>query len=195
MKLQRDQVVAATLVGTVVVVLGFASGLGRVPVAQGGSTQTPNATKPTQQEAHHPQANPVPHPVGHNNPVQVAHPPLPHVPAPTHPHQTVPPRTTPPTKPPSTAPTTPPNEPCDPDVVKALLKQLGVLVDELPVVSELIDGSAPIDELSKLDLSPLLGLLGAAPKPPADLPAELPGGCKLLVDEKSGKVTGLLDTP
>ncbi|RAS68194.1 hypothetical protein C8D87_102257 [Lentzea atacamensis] len=32
MKLQRDQVVAATLVGTVVVVLGFASGIGRVPL-------------------------------------------------------------------------------------------------------------------------------------------------------------------
>lgn len=192
MKLQRDQVVAATLVGTVVVVLGFASGIGRVPVAQGGSTQTPNTTKPAQQDAHHPPANDVAQPVGHNNPVQPANPPLPHVPAPTHPHVTPPPGATKPTTP--SKPTTP-TEPCDPDAVKALLKQLGVLVDELPVVSELIDGSAPIDELSKLDLSPLLGLLGAAPAPPADLPAELPGGCKLLVDEKSGEVTGLLDMP
>ncbi|MDT7788024.1 MAG: hypothetical protein QOF58_6443, partial [Pseudonocardiales bacterium] len=39
MKLQRDQVVAASLVGTVVVVLGFASGLGRAPQSQNSVSQ------------------------------------------------------------------------------------------------------------------------------------------------------------
>jgi hypothetical protein len=183
MKLQRDQVVAASLVGTVVVVLGFASGIGQVPRAQGGpvQAQTPSTSPTPVEQPHHPPADQMP---VARNPVPVAHQPAaPHVPAPTHPHPSAPPGTTKPptTTPPTTTPSTP-DEPCDADVLTKLLRDVGLLVGELPVVGELTDGTKAVDEV------PLLGL-SLLP------PLKLPGGCQVVLDEKTGRVTGLLDAP
>ena len=175
MKLQRDQVVAASLVGTVVVVLGFASGIGGVPQAQSGPAPTPPRT--TQHEQPHPPEAHVPQPVAHN-PVPAAHVPAPHVPAPTHAHPSVPVPTTRTPVPTTTSPT--PAEPCDADALTKLLRELGLLAGELPILHELTEGTKTVEKL------PLLGLL-----PPLDLP----GGCKVVVEEKTGKVTGLLGTP
>lgn len=216
MKLQRDQVVAASLVGTVVVVLGFASGIGRV--AQGGVAQAQTPPSQTRSEQPHP-ADHVPQPVAHN-PVPAAHlpGPGPHVPAPTHPHATVPPATT--TRPPTTIkPPTKPEEPsCDAGAIAALLQKLGLLVGDLPVVGELADGALALDGLSLVDkgivgavdpaaLTGLLGStgllggglpLGGKDVAPVDLSALtglLGGSCELVVDEKTRRVTGLLDKP
>ncbi|TWP52937.1 hypothetical protein FKR81_07450 [Lentzea tibetensis] len=219
MKLQRDQVVAASLVGTVVVVLGFASGIGRV--AQGGVAQAQTPPSQTRSEQPHP-ADHAPQPVAHN-PAPVAHQPGPgpHVPAPTHPHPTAPPST------PTTTPTQPtkPAAPCDAGAIAALLKQLGVLVGELPIVGELTGGALAVDGLSLVDkrlvgavdpalLTGLLGSLGgslplgklpvgtlplggtdAAPADLSALTGLLGGTCRLVVDQKTGRVTGLLDQP
>jgi len=191
MKLQRDQVVGATLVGTVVVVLGFASGIGRVPSAPNAASHPnshspPTATSPPVQPRQ-PAPN-VPRPVAHN-PVPVPHVPQgPHVPAPQHPHPSVPPTTTrPPTTPPTT---TPPGEPCDAGAITKLLRQLGLLspLEELPVVAELPDGTKKAERLSVVEL-PLLG-------GPVKLLDDLLGStCVLVQDEKTGRVTALLDTP
>jgi hypothetical protein len=192
MKLQRDQVVAATLVGTVVVVLGFASGIGRIPQAQNTVSQpdhhaqvpVPSLTGQPHQPAVH-----VPQPVAHN-PAPIPHVPAgPHVPAPTHPHPSTPPTTT---KPPPT--TTPPaTEPCDAGAITKLLRQLGLLSlldgdDELPVVHELPEGTKKAERLSLVEL-PLLG-------DPLKLIDDLLGTtCALVVDEKTDRVTAVLDTP
>lgn len=194
MKLQRDQVVAATVVGTVVVVLGFASGIGRVPQTQNVVSQ-PNSHAPSTTAPHDqpnlPAQQHVPQPVAHN-PAPLPHVPEgPHVPAPEHPHPSTPPGTT---KPPVTSPppTTPPptNEPCDVGAITKLLRQLGLLslLDELPVVQELPAGTKKVEELSLVDLS----LLGD----PVELIDDLLGStCELVVDEKTNRVTALLDTP
>ncbi|MEU0877555.1 hypothetical protein ABZ345_03065 [Lentzea sp. NPDC005914] len=199
MKLQRDQVVAASLVGTVVVVLGFASGLGRVPQSQNAVSQpkppaTSTTTSPVQ--THQP-ANNVPQPVAHN-PAPVAHQPAgPHVPAPEHPHPSTPPTTTrPPTTTPPTTPT-PPGKPCDAGAITKLLRSLGLLSspDDLPIVSELPDGTKKAERLSLVTL-PLLGdplkLLGDPVKLLDDL---LGTTCSLVLDEKTDEVTALLGTP
>jgi len=198
MKLQRDQVVGATLVGTVVVVLGFASGIGRIPsasnVASHPNSHAPSATKSPPEQPRQPAQN-VPRPVAHN-PVPIPHVPLgPHVPAPQHPHPNVPPTTTrPPAKPPTT---TPPGEPCDAGAITKLLRQLGLLssLDELPIVTEPPDGTKKAEQLSVVEL-PLLGdplkLLGDPLKLLDDL---LGSTCALVQDEKTGRVTALLDTP
>lgn len=214
MKVNRDQVVAASLVGTVVVVLGYASGLGRVP--------TP---VPTQQEARqavapeHPVTTttpPVVHigqPLPHNPPhvvVPVTHPEVTH-PTPTHPEATHPTPTHPtPTTPPSTTP-----PPCDTDAIATLLKQVGALVGDLPVVSDLahltdlpdLTGALPLGGV--LDGLPLGGLplgglpLGGVLTPPApkvvtttDNPQlnGLLGGCGLLVGPDD-RVVGLVSHP
>ncbi|GLZ33131.1 hypothetical protein Lesp02_53190 [Lentzea sp. NBRC 105346] len=174
MKLQRDQVVAASLVGTVVVVLGFASGIGGVPQAQ--SVPPPTPPRPTQHEQPHPPAEHVPQPVAHN-PVPAAHVPAPHVPAPSYSHPSVPSPTT-------SVPTTTssaPARPCDAGGLTKLLHDLGLLIGDLPIVGELTEGTKAVDEL------PLLG--GLLP------PLELPDGCKVVVDDRTGKITGLLGTP
>jgi hypothetical protein len=193
MKLQRDQVVAATLVGTVVVVLGFASGIGRVPLAQ-------NTVRPPDQHPHapattapHTPAQHVPQPVAHNL-APIPHQPAgPHVPAPArpHPHPTTPPATT---KPPTTPPTTEPQEPCDAGAITKLLRELGLLslLDELPVVHELPEGTKKADGLSLVELP----LLGDPTELVGDLLDDLLGTtCVLVVDEKTDRVTALLDTP
>lgn len=191
MKLQRDQVVAATLVGTVVVVLGFASGIGRVPQTQNAVSQ-PNshapATTAPHDQSHAPEQQHVPQPVAHN-PAPLPHlPEGPHVPAPTHPHPTTPPSTTrPPT---TTPPTTKPGEPCDVGAITKVLRELGLLslLDELPVVHELPEGTRKAAGPSLVDL-PLLG-------DPVKLLDDLLGStCELVVDEKTNRVTALLDTP
>ncbi|MGW6935234.1 hypothetical protein ACWGE0_34600 [Lentzea sp. NPDC054927] len=195
MKLQRDQVVAATLVGTVVVLLGFASGIGRVPQAQNTvsqpNTHVPSTATTTRPEQPRPPANNVPQPVAHN-PVPAPHLPAgPYVPAPEHPHPSTPPGTTPP--PTTRPPTTTPNEPCDAGAITKLLRQLGLLslLDELPVVPELPEGTKKAEELPVVDL-PLLGGLGDVGKL---LDGLLGSTCALVVDEKTDKVTALLDTP
>ena len=193
MKLQRDQVVAAGLVGTVVVVLGFASGIGGVPVAQSGPTppvrHPPAATTPSAR----PQQPPPPQPqyvVPAAVPLPVA--PGPHVPAPTleHPH---PAPTSPPSKPTVPPTTTPPSKPCEGGAVAELLKLLDV--DELPVVSELLPGTHEVERQSDVDL-PLLGKLGDPVKLVGDLTGDLLGpGCSLVADDETGKITALLSTP
>lgn len=197
MKLQRDQVVGATLVGTVVVVLGFASGIGRIPqtpnAASHPNSHAPSTTTTRPQPAHQPAHN-VPQPVAHN-PAPVPHVPAgPHVPAPQHPHPTVPPTTTrPPTKPPTT---TPPGEPCDTGAITKLLRQLGKLplLDELPVVTELPAGTKKAEQLPVVGL-PLLGDLGGVADLGKLLDDLLGSTCALVVDEKTNRVTALLDTP
>ncbi|MBM7857459.1 hypothetical protein [Lentzea nigeriaca] len=186
MKLQRDQVVAATLVGTVVVVLGFASGIGRIPPAQSTVSQQDHhaqAPVPSPTGQPHQPAVPVPQPVAHN-PAPMPHVPAgPHVPAPERPHPTTPPPTT---KPPATEP----HQPCDAGAITKLLRQLGLLslLDELPVVHELPAGTKKAERLSLVEL-PLLG-------DPLDLLDDLLGTtCSLVVDEKTDRVTALLDTP
>lgn len=193
MKLQRDQVVAATLVGTVVVVLGFASGIGRIPQAQSTVSQPDHhaqAPIPSPTEQPHQPAAHVPQPVAHN-PAPIPHQPAgPHVPAPTHPHPTTPPGTTKPTKPPTTPPTTEPSEPCDVGAITKLLRELGLLelLDDLPLVHELPEGTKKAERLSLVEL-PLLG-------DPVKLLDDLLGTtCSLVVDEKTNRVTALLDTP
>ncbi|GGU19882.1 hypothetical protein GCM10010178_09920 [Lentzea flava] len=184
--------VAATLVGTVVVVLGFASGIGRIPQAQSTVSQPDHhaqAPVPSPTGQPHQPAVPVPQPVAHNPvPAPVPHLPAgPHVPAPTHPHPTTPPVTT---KPPTTPPTTEPPEPCDAGAITKLLRQLGLLslLDELPIVHELPAGTKKAERLSLVEL-PLLG-------DPVDLLDDLLGTtCTLVVDEKTDRVTALLDTP
>lgn len=193
MKLQRDQVVAAGLVGTVVVVLGFASGIGGVPVAQSGptppvrhppaATTTPPARPqqpPPQQQYVVPAAVPLPVAQG------------PHVPAPAleHPH---PAPTSPPSKPTVPPTTTPPSKPCEGAAVTELLKLLDV--DELPVVGELLPGTHEVERQSDVDL-PLLGKLGDPAKLVGDLTGDLLGpGCSLVADDETGKITALLSTP
>ncbi|WP_086661428.1 hypothetical protein [Lentzea kentuckyensis] len=193
MKLQRDQVVAAGLVGTVVVVLGFASGIGGVPVAQSGptppvqhlpaATTTPPARPqqpPPQQQQVVPAAVPLPVPQG------------PHVPAPAveHPH---PAPTSPPSKPTVPPTTTPPSKPCEGGAVTELLKLLDL--DALPVVGELLPGTHEVERESTVDL-PLLGKLGDPAKLVGDLTGDLLGpGCSLVADDKTGKITALLSTP
>lgn len=189
MKLQRDQVVGATLVGTVVVVLGFASGIGRVPQAQTSisqPTQHSHTPAPSPVQQPHQPANHVPPPVAHN-PGPIAHlPEGPHVPAPEHPHPSTPATTT---KPPVT--TSPaPEEPCDAGAITKLLRQLGLLslLDELEIVHELPEGTKKAEKLTLLDL-PLLG-------DPVKLIDDLLGTkCSLVVDEKTNRVTALLDAP
>ena len=178
MKLQRDQVVAASLVGTVVVVLGFASGIGGVPQAQSGPAPTP--PRPTQHEQPHPPEEHVPQPVAHI-PVPAAHVPAPHVPTPTYSHPSVPSPTTTTTPVPTTTTPSAPARPCDADALTKLLHDLGLLVGDLPVLHELTGGTKAVEEL------PLLGVLLP--------PLQLPDGCKVVVDEKTGKVTGLLGAP
>jgi hypothetical protein len=212
MKFNRDQVVAASLVGTVVVVLGFASGLGRVPT-----------TVADQQASGHPPASPdhvagtpehVPAvPVGQPQGRQGAS--VPHVdptrPASTHPNPVHPGGDQPhpdPTTPPTT--TTPPSRPpCDVDAIAALLGGLGALVDGLPLVSDLT-GALPLpgDGATPAVLGPLTGTLtgavgslggllgGAAPTPLTGplagvLPAGAPGG--LRPGSAVGGVGGLPD--
>lgn len=195
MKLQRDQVVAATLVGTVVVVLGFASGLGRIPPAQstvGQPDHHAQAPIPSPTEQPHQPAAHVPQPVAHN-PAPIPHRPAgPHVPAPTHPHPTTPPPTT---KPPTTPPATEPPEPCDVGAITKLLRQLGLLSlfdGDLPVVHELPEGTRKAERLSLVELP----LLGDPVELVDDVLDDLLGTtCALVVDEKTGKVTALLDTP
>jgi hypothetical protein len=181
--------VAATLVGTVVVVLGFASGIGRVPQAQNAVSQPEQHPHAPATTAPHTPVQHVPQPVAHN-PAPVPHlPEGPHVPAPEHPHPTAPPVTTrPPTTPPPT--TTKPDEPCDAGAITKLLRELGLLslLDELPVVHELPEGTKKAEQLSLLQL-PLLG-------DPVELIEDLLGTtCSLVVDEKTDKITALLDTP
>jgi hypothetical protein len=205
MKLQRDQVVAATLVGTVVVVLGFASGIGRVPQTQNVVSQpdqhshAPTTTSPAEQP---PQPeNPMPQPVAYDPAPMPPVPEGPHVPAPEHSHPDVPPPTTPPTTTPTTPPTSEPGKPCDAGAITKLLRQLGLLSllgDDLPLVHELPTGTKKAGELkqpSLVDL-PLLGdpveLLGDAGKLVGDL---LGSTCALAVDEKTGQVKAVLDTP
>jgi hypothetical protein len=190
MKLQRDQVVAATLVGTVVVVLGFASGIGRIPQAQSTVSQPDHHAQvpvPSLTEQPHQPAVHVPQPVAHN-PAPAPHLPAgPHVPAPEHPHPAPPPGTT---KPPTTPPTTEPPEPCDVGAITKLLRELGLLslLDELPVVHELPQGTKKAERLSLVEL-PLLG-------DPLELIDDLLGTtCALVVDEKTDRVTAVLDTP
>ncbi|MFI6098439.1 hypothetical protein ACIA8G_23035 [Lentzea sp. NPDC051213] len=196
MKLQRDQVVAATLVGTVVVVLGFASGMGRVPQTQNAVSQPSQHTHtptPTPTEQPHQPMNHVPQPVAHN-PVPIPHQPAgPHVPAPEHPHPTTPPPTT---KPPTTTPpTTEPPKPCDAGAITKLLRQLGLLSlldGDLPVVQELPEGTKKAEELSLVELP----LLGDPVKLVDGVLAGLLGTtCALVVDEKTDKVTALLEGP
>jgi hypothetical protein len=200
MKLQRDQVVAATLVGTVVVVLGFASGIGRVPQTQNMVSQ-PNTHAPptttTRPEQPRPPVNHVPQPVVHN-PAPVPHLPAgPHVPAPEHPHPSVPPGTTPP--PTTRPPTTTPGEPCDAGAITKLLRQLGLvsLVDELPVVPELPEGTKKAEKLPVVNLPLLGGLSGLSGLGDVGklLDGLLGSTCALVMDEKTDKVTALLDTP
>lgn len=145
MKFNRDQVVAASLVGTVVVVLGFASGLGRVPTVvadqqvSGHPPASPNPVigTPEQVPAVH-----VGQPQGQQGVV------VPHVdptrPGPTHPSPAHPGGDQPhpdPTVPPTTTP--PPPPPCDVDAIAALLAGLGAVVDGLPLVSDLT-GALPL---------------------------------------------------
>ncbi|KJK42595.1 hypothetical protein UK23_36460 [Lentzea aerocolonigenes] len=202
MKLQRDQVVAATLVGTVVVVLGFASGIGRVPQAQNSISQPEqhsHTPTPSPVEQPHQPANHVAQPVAHN-PAPVAHQPEgPHVPAPEHPHHTMPPTTTkPPATTPTTPPTTEPGKPCDVGAITTLLRELRLLpqLDELPVVHELPTGTRKAAGQPSFVELPLLGdptkLLGDTTKLLDDL---LGTTCSLVVDEKTNQVTALLDTP
>jgi hypothetical protein len=192
-KLQREHVVAASLVGTVVVVLGFASGLGQVP-AGSESAAPPAAQKPPRETVPAKTTTPVPavhigHPIA-EPPQRVAATtrpaPTTTVP-PTHPHSTAPPTSTSPTTPP-TSPTKPPS--CDVDAITALLRQVGALVGELPVVTELTEGLVVVDEVPKLLGGLLGGLTGKNPTPVEGL---LGDSCRLLVDPKTGRVTGLLD--
>ena len=210
MKLQRDQVVAATLVGTVVVVLGFASGIGRVPQTQNVVSQpdqhshAPTTTSPAEQP---PQPeNPMPQPVAYNPAPMPQVPEGPHVPAPEHSHPDVPPPTTPP--PTTTPPSSQPGKPCDAGAITKLLRQLGLLSllgGDLPVVHELPTGTKKTGELTQPSLVdlPLLGdptkLLGDPTKllgDPTKLLGDLLGStCALAVDEKTGQVEAVLDTP
>ncbi|GAB2997767.1 hypothetical protein [Saccharothrix stipae] len=127
---------------TVVVVLGFASGLGRAPTV--AAEQQASAHPPAQpaspdhvtgtaepvpvirvgQPQHQGTVVPRPNPT-HPSPTHPGHPGGDH-PDPTHPPTTPPPTTTPPPKP-----------PCDVDAISALLTRLGALVEGLPVVSDL----------------------------------------------------------
>ncbi|MEU4764039.1 hypothetical protein AB0H12_12330 [Actinosynnema sp. NPDC023794] len=214
MKFNRDQVVAASLVGTVVVVLGFASGLGRPPTVAADQQSTahpprdhvtgtadpadpPPAVHVGQPQRH--QGTAVPHPdPTHPDPVhpEPSHPDLGgHHPDPTTP--TTPPTTTPPTEP-----------PCDVDAISALLTGLGALVDGLPLVTDLT-GALPLlaDTAALTDtgalgaltgtLGSLGGLLGGATPTPLTgplagvLPTGAPGG--LQPGTAVGGVGGLPD--
>jgi hypothetical protein len=71
-----------------------------------------------------------------------------------------------------------------------LLRSLGLLLspDELPIVSELPDGTKKAERLSLVEL-PLLG-------DPVKLLDDLLGTtCSLVLDERTDKVTALLGTP
>ncbi|MCC8251179.1 hypothetical protein, partial [Saccharothrix luteola] len=194
MKFNRDQVVAASLVGTVVVVLGFASGLGRAPTVAAdrpstahppsdhvtGTTDPAPAVHVGQPQRNQGTAVPHPDPV-HPRP---SHPDPSH-PEPAHPgddpHPTTPPTTT-------TPPTAPPTRPpCDVDAIGALLAGLGALVDGLPLVPDLTGALPPLADGVALDavtgvLWPIHGLLGGAPPTPLTgplagvLPTGAPGG-------------------
>lgn len=206
MKVNRDQVVAASLVGTVVVVLGYASGLGRVPTPV--STQQEAIRPPAVLPEHATATTP---PIVHigqslpRNPPRLGLPvthPSPSHPSPTHPTPSHP-DTTPPT---STPRPTPPGNtpPCDTDAIIALLAQLGALVGDLPLLADL---PLPLPAVSDLPLVTNLplpsGLTGVLPTaaPPALVTTtdnqqlnDLLGGCGLLV-QPDGRIVGLVSNP
>ncbi|KOX35143.1 hypothetical protein ADK67_01265 [Saccharothrix sp. NRRL B-16348] len=210
MKFNRDQVVAASLVGTVVVVLGFASGLGRPPTVAADQQSTAHPPQDhvtgTADPADPPPAVHVGQPQRHQGTaVPPVHPDPTH-PNPVHPEPNHPDPTTPPTTPPITKPPTQP--PCDVDAISALLAGLGALVDGLPLVSDLT-GALPllIDTAALTDtgalgaltgtLGSLGGLLGGATPTPLTgplagvLPTGAPGG--LQPGTAVGGVGGLPD--
>lgn len=180
MAFNRDQVVAASLVGTVVVVLGFASGLGQVPT---GAADRQVTAHPPQVPDHVTTTTPPvpavhvgqPQPRAHHGTAHPSHPAPAHPSPPTHPGHPAPdhPGPDPHPGPGPTPPTTePPGLPCDVDAISALLAGLGAVVDGLPLVSDLT-GALPLlggDGLAGV-LDPAGGLLNGGL-----LGGGLPGG-------------------
>ncbi|ONI82220.1 hypothetical protein ALI22I_39495 [Saccharothrix sp. ALI-22-I] len=196
MTLNRDRVVAASLVGTVVVVLGFASGLGRVPI---GAADQQAITHPPQSPDHVTGTTPPvptvyvgqPQSQGQPNRNVVGQRPVPTHPNPVHPDPThpggghpAPNPTTPPT-------TTPPAQqpPCDVDAIGGLLGRLGAVVEGLPLVSDLT-GALPL--LGGDGLGAVTGTLGGLTGAVGGLTGSLTGALGLLGGATSTPLTGPL---
>lgn len=162
---RRDAAIAAALTGTVVVVLGYASGLGL-------TVETPSAAQPPLPPAPPAAVAPTTPPV--TMPMEPTMPPMATMPAmPVMPPMDNMPMPTEPTEPPATDPTEPP--PTEPGpVAEAPTKCPPALLEQLPVVGPV---TQPVGSL----LSSLLGslpLLGELAGPSADgAPGTL--GCAL----------------
>ncbi|KAA2252252.1 hypothetical protein F0L68_36580 [Solihabitans fulvus] len=184
MKVQREHAVAAGLAATVVVVVGFASGIGMVNptggASQSGTTpgQPPRAAQPTAPTIAPGQQPPVrPNVVVEPPTRQVAQPAPPPVltatypvpggaPTGTGPTNAVPPSPTTGTTPPTGAPTgTPPPPPsCDPGVLGSLLHQVGALTGTLPVLGDVTSLGGATAGLGVLgDVPGLAGHTGSLP--------------------------------
>lgn len=183
--LRREHVVAASLVGTVVVVVGYASGLGLRPVictdapttdaevAAPRSPATAEQPAPATTAPVQPAANPGARRVVRQGPAAVP-PPLP-APPPTS-DQPQPPHPHPPTPPGMSPPPTPPCAPgLVPDALDTLLQTLGRATDALgllaaPAVAPLpvADGATPVPAPEG---TPLDQLLRACPPTTPSTPA------------------------
>lgn len=176
----REQVVAACLVGSVVVVVGFASGLGIHPATAKPTQSDTRADGPEHPTTEVPaivppeQAGPGPAQPP-SDPIVVTPAPTPPVPTtptdtpePTHSH----PAPTPPTTP---APTTPPSPPeCVPGTVPALLDTLTGAVTVLPL-DTLIAGLTSVLPLGGSDPAAVTGLVGLPVSGARPLPASSTG--------------------
>ena len=158
---RREAAITAALTGAVVVVLGYASGLGL-------QVNTPSAAQPPVQPAAPTAIEPVPPPPAMTMPMEPAMPPMasmpdtpamPAMPAMPHPMPEMPDLTEPPTEPPATEPT----EPAEPSPAAAQPKCPPALLEQLPVVGA---ATEPVTSLlsSVLGSLPVLGGL-AAPTP------------------------------
>lgn len=164
---RRDAAIAAALAGAVVVVLGYASGLGIVEPATRALAPSPPAAPPSVVPEAAPTAEHVPAPVVAPQPAVVPAPPLPDpplpdpTPLPDHPSHPMPTEPTEPTEP--TQPVPDPTDPSpDPTEPPAGGPECSSLLEGLPVVGP---ATVPLTALLSDVLATVPTALGPAPSP------------------------------